>query len=172
MKTISSDGGVTKVKTMRKRLCSECGGAMVETAISASILLTVVLGLMQGFLALYGYHYVSYAAREASRWAMVRGSSCHLNSATMTDCGASQDNIQTYVQGLGFPGIDSSKVTVTASWAVPTATTPTSWTSCAPCNDPQDMVTVKVNYAFPFNIPFLSNTTVNMSSTSSMVISQ
>lgn len=160
-----------KMKSLRARLGSERGGAMVETAISASILLTAVLGLMQGFLALYGYHYVSYAAREASRYALVRGSSCHLDSATMPNCGVTSDELQTYIQGLGFPGIDSSKVTVTANWSAPTATTPTSWASCT-CNDPGDMVSVKVNYAFPFNIPFASSTTVNMSSTSSMVISQ
>jgi Flp pilus assembly protein TadG len=158
---------------------SESGAALVETALSATVLLALLMGMMQTFLALYGYHYVAYAAREGSRWAMVRGANCHLQG-TMPNCGAVQSDIQTYVRSLGFPGIDSNNVTVTAAWDSPitlTAGAPTTWSTCSTvtpvgCNIPGDMVVVDVTYAFPLNIPFVSNRTLNMTSTSSMVISQ
>jgi Flp pilus assembly protein TadG len=159
----------------------ESGAALVETALSATVLLALLIGMMQTFLALYGYHYVAYAAREGSRWAMVRGGDCYLQG-TMPNCNANQNDIQTYVRSLGFPGIDSSNVTVTAAWdqpSTPTATAPTiSWSTCSTgtpgtgCNAPGHMVVVDVTYAFPLNIPFVSNRTLNMTSTSSMVISQ
>lgn len=154
-----------------KKYREEKGSALVETALSATILLGLILGSMEMFMALYSYHYVSYAAREASRWAMVRGSECGTYSSTMPNCGAQGSDIQTYVQGLNYPGINSNNITVTANWATPSASTPTSWTTCATqCNAPGDTVVVDVTYAFPLNLPFFNNTTLNMSSTSSMVI--
>lgn len=151
----------------------ERGNTLVETALSVTILLGLIFGSMEMFMALYSYHYVSYAAREASRWAMVRGSQCRYDSATMPDCGALQSDIQTYVQGMDYPGINSNNITVTANWALPSASTPTTWTTCATqCNAPGNTVTVNVTYAFPLNLPFFQSTTLNMSSTSSMVITQ
>lgn len=168
--------------TMRhKGLRSDEGGAMVETAISSAVLLSVLIGMTQIFMALYGYHYVAYAAREGTRWAMVRGSQCSVDSSTMPDCGAAGTDIQTYLQGLNFPGIDSTQVTATATWMTasqPTATSPTAWTTCstgspgAGCNAPGQMVVVAVTYAYPLSIPFVGKTSLNMTSTSSMVITQ
>lgn len=158
-----------------KKYRDESGNAMVETALSAVILLGLIMGSMEMFMALYSYHYVSYAAREASRWAMVRGSACANDSTTMPNCGAVQADIQTYLQGINYPGINSNNITVTATWATPSAATPTTWTACGPttpCNDPGDSVAVDVTYAFPLNLPFFKSTTLNMSSTSTMVITQ
>lgn len=166
---------------LRQRARSEAGSALVETAISATILLGILIGMMQGFLALYGYHYVSYAAREGSRWAMVRGSQCLTDSVTMPGCNAAQSDIQAYVQSLNFPGIDSNNVTVTAAWnqpSTPTTSAPSvTWSTCSTgtpgsCNVPGNMVVVNVTYAFPLNIPFMKSATLNMTSASSMVISQ
>jgi Flp pilus assembly protein TadG len=164
-------------KLRRAGLREEDGAAMVETAISASVLLMVLIGMTQLFMGLYGYHYVAYAAREGTRWAMVRGSECSTDSLTMPNCGAVGADIQSHVQGLGFPGIDSTKVTATAKWMTP-STYPTSWTLCSTdtpgtnCNIPGHMVVVDVTYAYPLSIPFLNKQTLNMTSTSSMVITQ
>ena len=159
----------------------EKGSALVETALSATVLLALLIGMMQAFLAFYGYHYVAYAAREGSRWAMVRGSDCHLDSMTMPDCGVTQSELQTYIRGLNFPGINSNNVTVTASWDQPSAPTDAApsitWSTCSTgtpgtCNVPGHMVVVNVTYAYPLNIPFMRTTSLNMTSTSSLVISQ
>lgn len=152
-----------------RRLCSEAGGALVETALSATIMLSVMIGLFELSMALYSYHYVSYAAREGSRYAIVRGSKC----INIPDCGVSSDNVQTAVQDLGFPGIDSTAVSVTTTWYSASQTTPTTWTACVGvCNAPGNLVKVDVSYPFSLTIPFLPKKALSLSSTSQMVISQ
>jgi Flp pilus assembly protein TadG len=144
---------------------SEEGSSMVEMALSIVVLLTVIFGVFEICLALYTYHFISDAAREGSRFAIVRGSTCQ---SPGYQCNATPAQIQTYVQGLGFPGINPSAMTVTTSWAAYANST----CITATCNDPGNQVTVTVNYKFPLAIPFIPSTNLSMSSTSSMVISQ
>jgi hypothetical protein len=122
-----------------------------------------MMGLMNMCMATYTYHYVSEAAREGVRYAIVRG-------GTVTTP-ATSDSVQTYVRSLGYPGITSSNMTVTTTWAA----YPTSVITCAPlanCKNPGDMVTVAASYAFPVKIPFFPTKTINMASTASMIIAQ
>jgi Flp pilus assembly protein TadG len=154
---------------MTRRLCArgEQGSALLEMALSAIVLFAIVFGLMEGCLMLYTYHFVSEAAREGTRFAIVRGSSCIDFPAP---CPANQSSdIQTYIQNLNLPGIRPAAMTVTTIW-------PTTGTSCTPsvtpCNNPGNLVQVTVNYQFPLVVPFLRSTTVAMSSSSEMVISQ
>ena len=141
----------------------EQGSTIVEFAVGASVLLMVVFGIILMALALYTYNVVSESAREATRYAIVRGSACHFASA----CPAASGDIQTYVQNLGFPG--SSTLVATPAWSAYPA-----GGACkhAGCNGPGDQVTVTVSYSFPVAIPFVPNRTISMSSTAAMVISQ
>jgi Flp pilus assembly protein TadG len=140
----------------------EEGSALIEFSASATVLLMTVVGLMNISMAIYSYHYVSEAAREGSRYAMVRG-----NTYTTPATAAS---IQTYVQGLAYPGITSSNMTVATTWAVyPSGGT------CSPsatCNNPGNMVTVKATYTYPLAIPVIGKKTLTMTSTSTMIIAQ
>jgi Flp pilus assembly protein TadG len=146
---------------------SEHGSALIETALSLSLLFALVFGIMEIGWALYTYHFISEAAREGTRYAMVRGSSCAAAGSLCTD--VSQTDIQNYVKNLGFPGINSSDMTVTAAWpSTGAACTP----STTPCNNPGNLVQVTVAYQFPLSIPFVGASTINMSSLSEMVISQ
>ncbi len=150
-----------------RRRHNEEGSNLVEMALVMIILLTVLFGLMQISLALYTYHYVSEAAREGTRYAMVRGSSC---SAFTAACPASSDDVQSYIYSLGFPGINPSAMAVTTAWSAYPA-----GGACLPsagCNNPGNQVKVTVNYQYPLSIPFIPATTIGMSSTSQMVISQ
>src|ERR1700732_1222435 len=52
------------------------GGSLVEQSFIIVFLLTMMLGIIDCGRALYTYHFVSNIAREASRWASVRSSSC------------------------------------------------------------------------------------------------
>ena len=147
------------------------GAALVEFAISVSILLTLVLGTMEICLALYSYHATNLAAREASRWAIVRGSTSCTNTPNLTDCDATAAEIRTYVSNLGVLNIPTSDVTVT--WLKASSTQPTTWSTCAgTCNAPGNQVQVKITYPFTLDIPFVSSQTLSLSSTSAMVISQ
>lgn len=135
-------------------------------ALTMIILLTILFGLIEMCLALYSYHFVSDAAREGTRFAIVRGSAC---AAPGYECNATAPQIQTYVKGLGFPGINPSNMTVTTTWSA----YPAGAVCASPaCNDPGDLVTVKVSYNFPLAIPFVKASTLTMGSTSAMVISQ
>ncbi|HLJ79694.1 MAG TPA: TadE/TadG family type IV pilus assembly protein [Acidobacteriaceae bacterium] len=156
------------------QLCREDGSSLVEVAISSSVLLTVLLGIMYVCLALYQYHFVSEAAREASRYAMVRGAICSSATPNQSNCNATSDEIQTWTRGISFPGIDPSQVTVTTTWlkATSSGTPPsTTWSACTSgtCNEPGSMVRVVVSY--PVSLPW-ANSPITVSSASEVVISQ
>jgi Flp pilus assembly protein TadG len=162
-----ADGGKGAGQSKR-RLLGEDGAAIVEMALGSMILLSMIMGTLEMCLALYTYNFTSEAAREGARYAIVRGSSC----TSLTNCGATSAQIQTYVQGLYGGSSSVSNMTVTTTWLTASSTQPTTWTSCGStqCNDPGNAVQVTVTYAFPLNLPFLSKTTLTMSSTSQIVI--
>lgn len=162
----------------RRQLGSETGGTLVETAISFSLLFLLVFGILEGSLAVYSYHYISHAARQGARYAMVRGASWGSACGDYTDagCTATSDQISQYVQNLGFPGIDGSQITVTVQCAASSGTgfgTLGSYGSS--CNAAGSEVQVTVSY--PFSVPVAgingscnSPTKLCMSTTSEMVI--
>ena len=55
-------------------LRGEEGASIVETAFASTIFFAMLMGTFQMLLASYTFHFVSDAAREATRYAMVRGS--------------------------------------------------------------------------------------------------
>jgi hypothetical protein len=147
----------------------ERGSTLVEFALSLTILLTLVFGILAMCIALYSYHFISEAAREGTRYAIVRGSSCPNYGYLLPNCPlTASDQVETYVKGLGFPGIDPNDMTVNTTW-------PATGVPCipmaSPCNNPGNVVRVTVTYAFPLSIPFVSKNTLTMTSTSQMVIS-
>jgi Flp pilus assembly protein TadG len=139
----------------------ERGNVLVEFALVSTATLTLMFGIIDFGRALYTYHLVSNAARSATRYAIVRGSTC-----TVTGCPATSDSIQTYARGLA-PGINPSSLAVT-----------TTWSSGTGCNDvanqgPGCLVAVQVSYPFTFSVvPLLPAFTMRMTSTSQMVIAQ
>jgi Flp pilus assembly protein TadG len=153
----------------------EQGEAMVEMAITSVILFLFLIGIIEISLALYSHAAVSEAAREAARYAMVRGSTSCTNTPSLTNCNATQAQIQTYVQGRKYPGLTSSNITVTTTWLSASTSQPTTWSTCSPgpcSNAPGNVVQVVVTYPFPLSIPFWNSMTINTGSTSRMVIAQ
>jgi Flp pilus assembly protein TadG len=144
-------------RQIRRASRDESGSSIVEFAMASIILFTLVFGVIAICLALYSYNVVAEAAREATRYAIVRGSAC----TKTLPCNATSDQIQTYVRGLGFPGINPSSSTLTATATWPNGN-----------NNPGSPVQVTVQYTFPLVIPFVPSRTLTMSSTSAMVISQ
>jgi Flp pilus assembly protein TadG len=126
----------------------------VEFALCSAILLTLAFGVLVLSMAVYAYHFISEAARQGTRYAMVRGSTCQFSSP----CAATSAEVQSYVQGLAFPGINPNRMTVTTNW--PSG------------NDPGDPVEVTVTYTFPLSIPFVPSQTLTMTSSSQMTISE
>ena len=63
------------VRLARKRSSArdEEGSAIMETAMSSLILLTFLFGVFEAGFMVYSYHFISEAAREGARYAIVRG---------------------------------------------------------------------------------------------------
>jgi Flp pilus assembly protein TadG len=154
-------------------LASEEGQNLVESAFALLIFLALLFGAVEFSYAFYTYHCVADAAREASRWAAVRGSQSCTNVSTLPECNASSAQITTYVRGLGYPGVPGASLNVTTKWCT-ASSIPASWSGCSTSgsNAPGNQVQVTVSYSFPINLVYLKAASLNLTSTGSMVISQ
>ena len=175
---LRAKGGSSKGTRSCAGVLREEGSSLVEMALSCSILLALILGIAQLSLFFYAYHFVSDAAREATRFAMVRGGNCITNvrqaycSPTDTNAaGADNGDIQAYVRGLGYPFAQSLN-TATTWYTISGATFSSCGTTPSGCNTPGSMVQVRVSYTLPIAIPFWAKTTIPMSSTSAQVVQQ
>lgn len=165
------------MSTMRNR---QAGATLVEYAFTLTATLMLLFGIIDFGRALYTYHYVNHAAREAARWAAVNGYTCNGDSscngtAPMNNGPASASDIKTYVSNHIDPALVTSKLTTTASWTTD-ANSPTICKSAVAglggpfSNYPGCTVKVQVQYAFSFVTPIVYGATLNLSSTSEMVI--
>ncbi len=154
---------------MRHHAREDEGAEIVEMALSIVVFLTFLFGMMEVALALYSYFFISEAAREGARYAIVRGSTC---SGFASACPAASSDIQNYVQTLTFPGINPSYMTVTPVWAHYVNAASSCPAAPSVCNSPGNLVTVTVNYNFPLILPFAPAKSFTMSSTSAMIIAQ
>ena len=127
------------------------GQTMVEFALSASLLLLVVFGIIEMGFALYNYNTVCSAAREAVRYAIVHSPSGP-NPATTSQI---QQVAINYAVGL-----NPNHLTVNVSWPADN--------SLRSRQDAQ----VHVSYQYQLDVPFLSPVTLTLSSTSHMLVSQ
>ena len=144
------------------------GSTLTEFAFVVPVLFAMLFGIIDFGRALYSYHFVSNAAREATRWASVRGKDCRPG---LDSCPAGPDDVTDYVVSIAPPGIDtsSSKLLVDADWVAP----PNALPVCVNLpKSPGCDIRVTVTYNFSFILPFLPSGTHPMTSTSEMVISQ
>ncbi|MFZ0744668.1 MAG: TadE/TadG family type IV pilus assembly protein [Terracidiphilus sp.] len=158
-----------------KYLRGEDGQELVEFALAASVLFTFIFGLMELCIVLFTFNSVGEAAREASRWASVRGTTSSVTSGGTTSCAnpnitacpAQATDIQNYAEKL--PGISASNVTVSVSWCNSDGVT--NCTTSEANATPGNVVKVNVSYVFA-SVPFVTNKTLSVSSTSENVIWQ
>jgi Flp pilus assembly protein TadG len=166
-----------KVATAIRHRNRQRGSSLVEFAFIILVLLAMILGIVDFCRAAYAYHFVSEAAREATRWAAVNGSTCAGDgscdgTSPMNSGPASTSDIQTFVTSLVPPGIDSTKITTTPTWPVQ-ANGPTICSTTK--NAPGCTVKVKVSYSFSFLFPtvykaFSSTGTITLSGSSEMIV--
>jgi Flp pilus assembly protein TadG len=122
---------------------------MVEGPLVMIVFLVIILGLLDFGRMVWSYTAVSYGAREATRYAMVRGSSSG-QTATVAQ-----------IQGIvtsHTPGLDSSNTTTTVTFT--------------PDQSPGSTVKVVVTYQFYPIAPYIPVGKIQMESTSQMVIYQ
>lgn len=143
----------------------ERGSTLVEFALVFILLMTMLLGIAGFGHALYAYHFVSNVAREATRWAIVNGSTCASDGSCAAP--ATPSDIDAYVKSLAPPGITPANITTTVTYPV-VAGQPI---VCATTNNaPGCTVDVQVSYPFTFIFPLLPTNPITMSSSSEMVI--
>ena len=154
--------GWKKFRTFSRRQ-DEAGAEIIEFALVMMAFSLVFFGVMAFGQALYAYHYVSDAARDGARFAIVRGSAC---TTWATACPAANSDVRNYVVSITPPGINTSAshLTVTTTWPGNGAGT------CTINNSPGCPVKVQVQYKFTF--PLVLPSAVTMTSASQMVISQ
>jgi Flp pilus assembly protein TadG len=171
--TVSAELAQVLCYCLRRLKSDDNGSEIVEFAFSICIWMMGAFLIMYASFALYAAHFVANASEEASRFAIVRGSSWNGASCTSNslDCTASSADIQNYVVNMLPPGLSSSNLTVSTSWPG-TTSTGGSCDSQDGANSPNCVVQVTVGYNFSFPLPFFAQSTLPFSSSSAMTIVQ
>jgi len=120
---------------------------------------SLIFGIFSFAMTVYTYSFLSNAARDAVRYAIVHGSK--------SSSPASSDDIQTFVRGEA-KGINPGSITVTSCWN-PQAP-PNQCPGPTGNNAPGKVVSVSVAYSYHPFYPFAS-VTLPLSSSAQMVIS-
>jgi Flp pilus assembly protein TadG len=140
------------------------GSTLVEQAIILPLLLALFFGVLDMGRALYSYSFVSYIAREATRWASVHGGGVNGK--------ASRGDVTNFVKNATGAALDPARITVNTDWAPPANGSPACPGAGTASEKPGCVVQVTVNYDFAFTLPFLPKGAVPMSSKSQMIITQ
>ncbi len=158
--------------SLRKLVRQERGDSMAEFALSVVVLLTAIFGIMDCSRALFVYHFVSYAAQEGTRYAIVHGSEFSGTSCATTSsysCDATGANITSFVKGLAPPGVGTVSVTPTWPGKQPNGST----TGCSTTASVDGcLVKVKVSVTFNFVLSYLPASSMTFTSTSQGVVQQ
>ena len=151
----------------------------MEFALIVLLLMTMMLGIIDFCRAAYAYHFVSNAAREATRYAAVRGFTCNTDSSCSQatprhrSCDSDRHSRSDYVTGIhassaGFDqGHNDAELASAGKWP--------GQLQDSDENDPGCTVQVTVSYSFSFIFPlvykpFSSTGTITLSSNSEMII--
>ena len=62
--------------TTRRLFGPRDGNAIIETSLCFMIFMTIFLAIMEFGWGIFNYNFLSYAAREGTRYASTRGSQC------------------------------------------------------------------------------------------------
>jgi Flp pilus assembly protein TadG len=135
-------------KAVRRRASTQKGSAIIEGACVTLVFLAMIFGIMDWSRMMFANNFVSSAARDATRYAMVHGSS--------SSSPALASDLTTLVKNEAV-GLDPTKITVSTTWN--------------PNNSPGSSVTVQVQYSFQGIAPYMPSS-MTLKSSSTMLISQ
>ncbi len=130
---------------------TRAGQSTVEFAAVMTVFLLLTFVTMKLALAVYNYNIVCSAAREAARYAMVRGPNSPNPATTAQIQQAAID---------AAPGLSLATGNINVSWV----------------NDPnlpsRKDVEIQISYPYTLSIPFMSSRTLTLSSTAQMLAAQ
>jgi len=139
----------SRIQISAKRRRSQAGNTMVETALVITCYLMIVFGIIEFSQATFAWNFVSYAARNATRYASVHGAT----SQTI----ATAQSVTNVVLAQAV-ALNNSNLTVSTTWT--------------PNNQPGSTVQVKVSYLYKPLLLVVFPNVQTFSSTSQMVILQ
>jgi Flp pilus assembly protein TadG len=162
----------------------ECGAALVEFAVSVTLLMFLLFAVFQGIFAMYIYHYTAWAAQQGARFAIVRSHTFSTNVTSYCNtsappnftmaygCEAKASDIQNYVQSLGAINSNALTINTTSSYVWP-GTNPDGNTTGCTANPNSKGCLVKVTTSYSFNLlPYMPASALKMAATSEKVIVQ
>lgn len=155
--------GAIRRRFRLRLLGCENGATLIEFAISLSAMLMFLFVLMETCIAIYTYAMVSDCAREATRWAITRGSTCQTSSST--SCTATTTQISAHATGMGFPNPGGGTMTATTTF-------PDTTDNCSTDDAPGCRVKVSISYTMPIKLPFVPNNSLSWTTSSEMYILQ
>ena len=159
---------------MRRQRQTRRAALTVEAAIVLPAMLILLLGLIVGGMGVFRYQQVACQAREAARWASVRGTQWELETGNTSP--TEQEILQNAVLPLAV-GMDPANITMQVEWINAATGSVVAWDSAkkAPrsLNKTSQPVTnsvrVRINYDWTPGV--ILPGTFNMSSTSVMPMS-
>jgi Flp pilus assembly protein TadG len=158
-----------KLRTLVTVVEQQNGQTLIEFAISLGVLLTAIFTLIELCLVFYTWSTISECAREGTRYAIVRGSTCITagTSGAGASCTATASSINTYVSSLGYPNAGGGTMTVDTTYSSDGATFTTTGN-----NSPNNMVRVQITYHFPIKLPLVPKNALTLKAQSQMTILQ
>lgn len=156
---------------------SECGASTIEFAVTSIVLFTLFFGCIGVATAFYVNEVINEYARDASRYAIVHGNGCTVETSGINNgascsigTGATANSaLKTWLNYEIYPGINGNNLVVSTTYAAGPNEASCSVTNC---NGANDQVTVTVSYPYLYNIPFVTSRSFTLSGSSTMVISQ
>lgn len=147
----------------------ESGETIIEFALTALVLFTIMFGIMAFSLVMFCYLMTSQAARQGARYAMVRGNSWSgdCNKPSPANCVAQEADIQAYAQSL--VSVNSNNLKLDATWL---SSTGVACGNADSCKSPGSIVKVTATYTYSEVFPLVTNQSYTMTSTAEMTVIQ
>lgn len=158
-----------------RRVLDEIDGSqLVEFALCIPILLAVFFAVIYFAYVMYAAHFVTNAANDGARYAIVRGSDWKgsaCESASTVNCSATNTDVSRYIAASMPGGLNSGNLSVSTRWPGTTSTGGNCDTQNG-LNSPNCVVIVQATYVVNFPLPFVSAQSMSVSSTAAMTIAQ
>jgi Flp pilus assembly protein TadG len=140
------------------------GSSLIEFSVTLPLLFSLIFCFMEMCLAFYSYNLISEAAREGTRYAMFRGTSCTTSGGS--SCTVTATQVNNFVTALPWPNSAAGTISAVTTYAAAGSSTFTAGGS----KTTGSSVKVQVTYVFPIHMPFVPNHGLTMVSTSQATI--
>jgi Flp pilus assembly protein TadG len=151
------------------------GATLVEYAFIVMCFLLILLGITAFGHALYVYHHINNLAKEATRYASVRGALCNndstctaVDNASGTAGPTTTTDIKAYLRTITSSDLDTTKFTYNVCGTSDTSACAASPTICSStvngvaslgANYPGCTVSVQIGYVYNFIFPLMPTVT-------------